>query len=675
MARLGYQQADKTAIRLPVRATSALPAATQFAGLPVSSWAFAVRLWIAITIALCTSFWLQLEAPFSAVLTVLILAEPTRGQALAKAGWRLIATVIGTAASIAITGALTQSGDLILAAFAAWLGLCVYAAGLLDGYRAYAAVLSGYTVALIAVQQIDSPQHVFESGMSRGAAIAVGVLSVTFVNSLLLAPDRYPQLKVQLAAIHRRIREYAKAVIRDEVTDATATASLMREIVAFHPEIASLATETSSGSLRSVAARSTMVALVAELHAVRALAALPVTADPAFRERLTSVLDRGDDEPSSISPVGHAIDSAKNLTDAMAAPLACALSELLRMDEEVRQNLVALKSGMRPPRAWRAPLYRSDRIAVESGVRASAQFAIASALFVLAGWSATSVSLSVVALVIGLGATTPSPREFTTIGLIAAPIAAALAGVFEFLILDGVSDFPLLAIGLAPFVVGAGLLISGPNPGLASLGRLSLLFSMEIFAPSNPQTYDPQAFLFSSLFVCVGIGLLLAAQFLVPPVSHDLRRRWLIASARHELGLVLSRSDRRYAPEEAMFRDAVRVGQIVAAAGADLQHRISIEEALSYFDQAAAIRLSDAKLTQLADGPTDGPLAILAAEARTALVDRDAQRIHAIARSLREAASGDEYLAIEASAALLLAGAVIEAASTQAVNAPMEEGS
>jgi len=113
MASLEYQQADKSAIRLPARATSALPAATQFAyrlaGLPVSSWAFAVRLWIAITIALCTSFWLQLEAPFSAVLTVLILAEPTRGQALAKAGWRLIATVVGTAASLAITGALTQS--------------------------------------------------------------------------------------------------------------------------------------------------------------------------------------------------------------------------------------------------------------------------------------------------------------------------------------------------------------------------------------------------------------------------------------------------------------------------------------------------------------------------------------------------------------------------------------
>src|SRR6516165_1143718 len=124
------------------------------------------------------------------------------------------------------------------------------------------------------------------------------------------------------------------------------------------------------------------------------------------------------------------------------------LSELLRTDEEVRQTLVALKSGMRPPRAWRAPLYRSDRIAVESGLRAFAQVAIASAIFVVAGWPATSVSLFIVALTVALGSTTPSPRKFTTIGLIAAPIAVALAGVFEFLILDGVSDFPLLAIGL-----------------------------------------------------------------------------------------------------------------------------------------------------------------------------------------------------------------------------------
>jgi hypothetical protein len=52
---------------------------------------------------------------------------------LVKAWWRLIATIIAVAASIAIVGFLGQSGDLILAGFADLLSLCIYAAGLLDG--------------------------------------------------------------------------------------------------------------------------------------------------------------------------------------------------------------------------------------------------------------------------------------------------------------------------------------------------------------------------------------------------------------------------------------------------------------------------------------------------------------------------------------------------------------
>ena len=143
------------------------------AKIPISSWSFAIRVWLAMILALLVSFWLQLEAPASAALTVGILAEPTRGQALDKAGFRLLGTIVGVIASIAITGLFSQARDLILAAFAVWIGLCVFAAKLLDGYRAYGAVLCGYTVANIAIQQIDSPQNVFAAGVERGAAIAV----------------------------------------------------------------------------------------------------------------------------------------------------------------------------------------------------------------------------------------------------------------------------------------------------------------------------------------------------------------------------------------------------------------------------------------------------------------------------------------------------------------------
>jgi len=77
--------------------------------------------------------------------------------------------------------------------------------------------------------------------------------------------------------------------------------------------------------------------------------------------------------------------------------------------------------------------------------------------YVWAGWPAAGVSLSFVALIAALGATTPNPRGFTAIALVGAPIAAVLTGILEFIILNGADAFPLLAIGLAPFTVGDDL--------------------------------------------------------------------------------------------------------------------------------------------------------------------------------------------------------------------------
>jgi hypothetical protein len=160
---------------------------------------------------------------------------------------------------------------------------------LLDSNRAYAAVLSGYSVALIAVQQFDSPDHVFESGMARGAAIAVGIAAIAVVNDLLAAPDSHPQLAARLTALHRRVRDYAAALIRDVATDLT-TAALLGDIAALRPEITSLATESTSGSARGAAARSTAIALVTEVHAARALGVVVATADPASRDAVAAAL-------------------------------------------------------------------------------------------------------------------------------------------------------------------------------------------------------------------------------------------------------------------------------------------------------------------------------------------------------------------------------------------------
>ena len=630
----------------------------RFAGIPRGSWAFGIRIWVAVVTALAASFWLALEAPSTAAVCVAILAAPVRGQALEKACYRMLATIVGVIAALVITALFSQTRDLLLAGFVGWVGLCVYVSGLLDGSRSYAAVLSGYTVALVAIQQTDTPQHVFETGMARGAAIAVGIVAIAVANDLLSAPDNYLQLLSQLSALHGRVREYAKSVLRAEVPAAVAAAGLLRDITALTPELASLAIESASGSIRSVAARDTVVGLIAELHAARVLQAMPAIADPACRDVITSELDRSTDAPFSVSAANWPGEAISGTTRLLSAPLASALDNLLKREQEVREGLAALSAGTRSRRAYRTPLYRSHRIAAHVGIRAAVWLALASVFFVLAGWPAAQAALSLVAVVIGLGAITPNPSGFTLIAFVTALIATALAAILEFVVLDGVTEFPLLAIALAPFVIGATVLTTTPRPLLSALGRLNLIFVLAILAPSNPQTYNPEEFLFTSLFVCVATAALLAAQLLIPPVSTERRRHLLMASAHYELDHVLSRRDRRLAPEEAMFRDAARIGQMIGPADDSPRHRAVLAEALSLFDQAASIRLTYASLGQL----TESGLRQVAIGAQQALAARDTRRIRAMARDLQDAAPGEGAAVRATCGALLLAVAMIDAA-------------
>src|SRR5262249_50692296 len=153
--------------------------------------------------------------------------------------------------------------------------------------------------------------------------------------------------------------------------------TLLREIVALRPEIASVALESSSGSVRSVAARSTAVGLVAELQAARILTSGPVDVDDAACDQPRVALERADDSGLRAQRLPELVSGQERVRDVETEASAWAARELLRRDEEVRQNLLALRSARWPLRAWRAPLYRSYRTAAESGVRAALWLAIA----------------------------------------------------------------------------------------------------------------------------------------------------------------------------------------------------------------------------------------------------------------------------------------------------------
>ena len=244
----------------------------RFAGIPLAHWLFGLRTWGAMMLALYVAFWLQLDGASSAAVTVGILALPTRGQALQKALYRLTGTVVGVVAAIVIAGLFNEVRTLFLVALAGWLAICVFGAGWLDGNRAYAAVLSGFTVAIVAVPNIDSPQDTFSSGINRGAAGTIGILAVALVSDLFRAPDVLPSLLGKLDALHRDVKGFALRTLEDGASDPVAVAQLYARIAALRTDVLILPTESIAGRRRAVAARRALSALVGETRAARIVA-------------------------------------------------------------------------------------------------------------------------------------------------------------------------------------------------------------------------------------------------------------------------------------------------------------------------------------------------------------------------------------------------------------------
>jgi hypothetical protein len=325
---------------------------------------------------------------------------------------------------------------------------------------------------------------------------------------------------------------------------------------------------------------------------------------------------------------------------------------LLVENRRAQDAIEDLRAGRRPPRRVHAPIYRSRRAAARTGLRAFLVVLISAMLLSLGGWPFASLGVGLVGVIIALSANSPNPQALVAAAVVAVLVAMLLAGVTEFLILDGVDQFPLLAIGMAPSVLAAALLFTMPNPRLAPIGFLVLILFPLILSPTNPQSYNPEAYLFFSFMAITSVILLSVLMRTVLPTSDALRRRWCLTSARAEMrGLLAGRRSRRL-DDEALFRDADRIGQLVALQPADGdERRDDLRQALDIFGCAAAVRRVRTTLAELS-ARTDkrlvegGHLALATCDAlglRRAAVDlaSAAARLDHDARAVARAASLD----------------------------------
>ena len=559
------------------------------AGFPLSAWAFALRNWIAMLLALYVAFWLQLESASSAATCVAILALQTRGQALQKAIYRMGGTVIGVLVSLAIAAVFSQTRDMFFLACAAWLGLCAGVATMLDGNRTYGAVLSGYTVAIVAVPNIDTPLQTFSSGVNRGAAIVIGILAMAVVSDVFGAPDLLPSVLGKLEAAQRKVKAFAVQAIRQGSAAPGDAAALLKEITALHPDITALPGESLTGSARAEAARTAAGGLLREIMAARvvagSLAALGSLGDEPRSNLIRALEGRPHDPPRDRALAVMADRTAPEYR--LIAAMACLV--LFEQSRLAGRALTAMRAGRRPEQRTQVQLYKPWPAALRNGLRAFVAMGLAAWVLSLTGWPSTAVALTQIGAFIGLSATNPNPRGFAIGALIAMPIVVAAAGVTEFLVLDGVDAFPLLVLAMGPTVIGASLLLSTGKPLALGVGFLLLVFFPVVLSPSNPQDYNPQSYIVSGcldLTAVIGLFILLSV---VLPTGPARQRDWAFRSARRDLRRAVFGAPRRFNISGCVFRDADRIGQF-SGLGAGKRHDRDLRYLIRISDLAGCAR-------------------------------------------------------------------------------------
>ena len=656
--------------------TAARPAPLGFVGFPLAAWVFALRNWFAMLLALYVAFWLQLESASTAATCVGILALPTRGQMLQKSLYRIGGTVIGLIASFAIAGMFNEVRDLLLAASAVWISLCVFAAGLLDGNRAYGAVLSGYTVAIVTVAEIDSPQDVFSAGINRGAAIMIGILAIAFTSALVRTPAMFPSLLDKLEAAHGRVRSFTATTLRRGTSDPVEVAALFGEITALRSDITLLPLELITGDTRSAAARTGIASMVREIAAARVAAgALASIGTPV--EGI-----RGDLEAAMHAGAGEdARDLLEKINDILAAPgldppqlvAASAGLVLLERDRQAAAAWEDMRSGRGRRHGPELPIWRSREAAARNAIRNFMAFAVTAAVFVtFSGWPATSGSLDAFAATLGISATAASPLGVAYGALVAAPVAAVAAGLTQFALLDGADQFPLLAMGMAPTVIGASLVVMSGKPRLAPIGTLTLVLFPIMLSPSNPQNYDAQAFLSNNVLIVVSIVLLFLCLATILRTGDTLRRNWSMRSSRDEFRRAISGKS-GYPVSSAAFRDADRIAQFGKLKGESKPaHEADLRRALRLSDLASCSRRID---DLLADPEAATPAE--SSRIRSALAMLDPVRLRAAAQAILDRLQGSRHglpaAPRQAVAELVLVATLIELYAAELDQAPLQD--
>ena len=522
---------------------------------------YVAKCMLAAFTALWLAFRLELDSPFTALATTIILALPSSGLVLEKAFNRLLGTLVGCIASVILVALFPQSPALLFVGVALWIALCTGGAAMHRNQRSYSFVLAGYTACLIAVPAIDNPNHVFALAITRLTEVGLGIIVATVVHDVIF-PRRHSHAVMRtVQARYTSFIGFCQKVLEHRLSPAETELNHLK----FAADIAALESGRAAAFFEADHARShtrqlhafnaafmdvltTFYTLHRLIHRLRANAGVPATltvlalVEPIHERMAVALRDDLTAARMAQMRTGLAAD-----IDAARAQIASGAAlerpqhidfdtavELLQRFARDLGEFAALYHGLAEEKQQEVsdPVSYTPRtppaIVLASGLRAATTLLVAAGMWYWLAWPGMGNVILMATIFCALASSSPRPTAMVHQVLIGFLIAVPLCFVTEFWLVARADDFaPMVLATLPIFALGAYVTTIQKWAGIGiGLG----LFPATLLLPNNQMHYDVESFLSSELALIMGV-VVAYVMFSIMLPEHTMGQRDHVAAA------------------------------------------------------------------------------------------------------------------------------------------------
>ncbi|OJT39819.1 FUSC family protein [Serratia plymuthica] len=537
-------------------------------------WRYALRNSLAMCLSLWVAFVLNLGEPYWALTSAAVVSFPTVGGVISKSIGRIIGSLLGAAASVAIAGHCLNDPWLFTLFIAAWIGLCTYISNHYQNNVSYAFALAGYTAAIIAFGTVNvtDTQQIFDIAQARVCEVITGILCGGVMMMILPSTSDGEALLTSLRRMQLRLLEHAAMLWQPEITAQMRTSheGVIGQILTMN--LLRIQAFWSHYRLR----RQNNVLnymLHQQLRLTSVISSLrrmllnwpdhPANLAAVLDQLLTELRDPATDK-YRLARILQQI-APQDPTDYRHRAFWLRLRHFCWLYLRCSRWLQKLEgatpvSDIQAPRVTSLARHTDSYEAAYNGLRTFLCIIIGCAYWINTQWDAGSSALTLTAISCVLYSSTPSPINSITTLLKAVLLLSVACFVVKFGLMIQIDDFWVFCAFLFPILVTLQM-IKLQNPPYAALWGQLIVFMGSFLTVTNPPSYDYQSFLNDNIGKIVGVLFAGLAFQILRPSSDKRKSRRIIRALRRDFSDQLSKKPQQ---SESQFESLIyhRVSQL-----------------------------------------------------------------------------------------------------------------